>query len=290
MVTGIIGGVLGLFCLSYAIFARSHSWFQSLTHWLCAGLGLLLLSRFWRHTAFYLGLQGVAAYVCEHPKTAGKEWTRHSKWLLNTLFTVQIHNETTYTQPVIFVMNHIAHSRPFDEFCLALIEQPNLKIVALPRKPDSYPDIIMKSLEYVPVKHGSGYEGFMQQCTKTLHDGHSLLLFPEGKRTDKQLHWTQLAEFQSGTFELALQNRIPIVPIILEGFNCPDGWIKGFGQGAQPLRLHYLDPIDTVECVERGKTANDLKHLVRYQMNQKLKRILLKSLPQEKAQVLQKYI
>lgn len=312
MATGIALGVLGIFLLSYAIFSSTQSWKHSLLHWICGLCGLIFLSQFWRHTLFYLGLQGIAMHVCGTPKTAGLRWNQLSKTLLQSLFTVQIHNETTYQKPVIFVMNHIAKARPFDEFCLALIDQPNLRIVALPRKPNSYPDIIMKSSNYLPVKHGQGYDSFLTDAKTALTAGQSLLIFPEGKHTEQQVHWTQLAEFQSGVFDLAVQTQIPIVPIILEGFNCPDGWIKGFGSGAQPLRLHYLDPVDPVELSLKTKLqtssglkieeidddqqrstkelSNQLKHLVRFRMNQKLKRIFLQSLPEDKAAVLSKVI
>lgn len=289
LVSGIICGVFGLFLLSYACFATTQSWRHSLSHWCCGIVGVCLLFCFWRHTAFYLGLSSLATYVCENPKTAGKLWDRYSRKLINMLFTVHIHNESTYTQPTIFVMNHIAHSRPFDEFCLALIQQPNLRIVALPRKPGSSPHIILTSSNYLPVKHGQGYDGFMESCSKALKNGDSLLLFPEGKHTEQQLHWTQLSEFQSGAFDLALKTQCPIVPLILEGFNCPNGWIKGFGQGAQPLRLHYLDPIDPKEFIARRSTQS-LKDIVRHQMNQKLKRIWMKSLPDDKAKIAQLYL
>jgi 1-acyl-sn-glycerol-3-phosphate acyltransferase len=286
LVGGIICGVLGILCLSYACFASTNSWWQTLSHWGFGCVGCVLIACFLRHTAFYFGLQIIAAYVCENPKTAGKLWTQYSRWWINTLFTVQIHNETTYTQPVIFLINHIAKARPFDEFCLALIDQPNLRIVALPHKPGSYPDIILKSSQYIPAKHSNGFSGFTENCEKALQDGNSILVFPEGKHTEKQLHWTQLSQFQSGVFELALKTKSLIVPLILEGFNCDSGCIKGFGQGGQPLRLHYLDPIDP----RNFDSALKLKHIVRYQMNQKLQHIFLKSLPEEKANALRKYI
>lgn len=282
MVTGIIGGVLGLFLLCFALFSSSQRWTQSVSHWLIGIVGVILLAHFWRHTTFYLGLQCIAAYVCDNPKTAGKQWSRYSKTLLKTLFTVEVHNETLYNTdrktPVIFVMNHIANSRPFDEFCLALIEQPNLRIVALPRKPGSYPEIIMKSARYVACKHGGGHDEFISVCAQALREGDSLLLFPEGKNTEHQIHWTQLAAFQSGTFELARETKTPIVPLILEGFNCPNGWIKGHSQN---LRLHYLDPLETLEF----NTVESLKGTVRHRMQKKMSSIFAKSLPEDKTQM-----
>lgn len=294
MISGIVLGVLGIFLMSYAIFSSTHSWGQSLCHWLCGLIGACLLLVFWRHTLYYMGLLAIAGYVCETPKTAGAQWNSYSRSLIQSLFTVQITNETQYSQPVIFLINHIAKSRPFDEFCLALISQPHLRIAALPRKPNSYPDIIMKSNNYLPVKHGSGYQDFVDTCTSALQQGDSILVFPEGKNTESQIHWTQLAEFQSGVFDVAIATGSLVVPLLLEAFNCENGWIKGYGQAAQPLRLHYLEAIDPHEFADAHPDATDeelsgrLKYLVRYQMNQKLKRIFAKSLPEDQALIMEK--
>ena len=309
MITGIIGGIVGMLLLCYAIFSSTQHLTQSITHWCIGILGLLLLANFWKHTAFYLGMQCIASYVCDNPKTAGKQWNRYTRTLLSWLFTVQVHNETLYNtdrkSPVIFVMNHIAHSRPFDEFCLSLIEQPNLRIVALPRKPGSYPDTILKSSRYVACKHGGGHDEFVSVCREALQEGDSLLLFPEGKNTEKQIHWTQLADFQSGVFELSLITSTPIVPIVFEGFNCPRGWVKS---QSCPLRLHYLDVVEPLEFYsptdptmeaadesnrDKEKEVNTAladvtyryKSVVRHRMMKKIVTIVAKSLPDDKAKI-----
>lgn len=261
LVSGIIAAVFGLFCFAYGCFTRS---------WLLITLGAFLVLIFWRHAAFYVGLYAIAGHVCRNPETAGFYWKKYSRKWIRSLFNVEIDNARIYKGPVIFVINHLAHSRPFDEFCLAVIDQPNLRIVALPRKPaGSYPDIIMKSSNYVPVQHGSGYQGFMDQCQSALSSGSSLLIFPEGKKTEEQAHWSELAEFQSGVFDLAIKTQTVIVPVLLEGFLCPKGWIRGLTMSCRPLRLHYLNPIDPTR-------HNNLKQFVRDQMMQKLNSLLVK--------------
>jgi 1-acyl-sn-glycerol-3-phosphate acyltransferase len=262
LVSGIIACVVGIFCVGYAYWTQSF---------LLGLIGASLIMCFWRHAAFYVGLQGIAMHVCREPKTAGLSWKHYSKRWIECLFNVEVRNKRTYNTPVIFVVNHLAKSRPFDEFCLALIDQPRLRIVAVPRKPEnSYPDIIMKSSNYVPVTHGSGYDMFMKQCEDALREGSSLLIFPEGRKTEEQTDWRALADFQSGVFDLALKTKTRVVPIVLEGFQCPEGWIRSPLMFAKdrPFCIHYLNPIDPI------KHPKNLKHVVRNEMLQKLQSLV----------------
>lgn len=289
MVSGIVLGVLGFFLLSFSVFASTNGWVQSMQHWCTGIIGATLIFYFWRHTMFYMGLWAIASYVCDTDSKGGcgPMWNRYSATLLRQLFTVQIQNYAIYNpnrdEPVIFVINHLARARPMDEFCLALIDQPNLRIVALARAAGSQPEKILRSLRAVEVKHGGGHDEFMNKCEKAIQAGDSLLVFAEGKHTERQRHWTQLVEFQSSAFELSIKTGCRIVPIIIEGFNNERGWIKGFGQGARPLQLHYLDPVKPAMFSGQLDTSvSRYRELVRHTMNTKLSSLLLQSLPPEK--------
>ncbi len=51
----------------------------------------------------------------------------------------------------------------------------------------------------------------LEQCTKALERGDSLLIFPEGTRSEQ----TKLQPFQRGAARIALQGSYPIVPVVI---------------------------------------------------------------------------
>ncbi len=79
----------------------------------------------------------------------------------------------------------------------------------------------------------------MDACERTLREGSSIMMFPEGTRSPNG----RMRSFKTGAFELALRSHVPILPIVLEG--TADALPKrGFVlQGRHPIRLSVLDPI-----------------------------------------------
>lgn len=73
----------------------------------------------------------------------------------------------------------------------------------------------MSSAGYIPVErasHKSGREA-MHRITRVLEKGVSVLLFPEGTRSpDGKIH-----AFKTGAFKLAFDNKVEILPIVIEG-------------------------------------------------------------------------
>ena len=53
----------------------------------------------------------------------------------------------------------------------------------------------------------------MQDCDRCSREGNSIMMFPEGTRSPTG----RLRAFKPGAFELALRNRRPILPIVIEG-------------------------------------------------------------------------
>ncbi|CAG0972164.1 1-acyl-sn-glycerol-3-phosphate acyltransferase [Myxococcaceae bacterium] len=76
-------------------------------------------------------------------------------------------------------------------------------------------------------------------CEKTIADGSSIMMFPEGTRSVDG----RLRPFKAGAFEIAKKTRVPIIPIVLTGTG--DALPKrGFVlQGRHPIRLRVLEEI-----------------------------------------------
>jgi 1-acyl-sn-glycerol-3-phosphate acyltransferase len=79
----------------------------------------------------------------------------------------------------------------------------------------------------------------MAECEKTIAEGNSIMMFPEGTRSPNGV----LRPFKPGAFELAKKTQTAILPIVISG--TADALPKrGFVlQGRHPVRIRVLDPI-----------------------------------------------
>lgn len=70
---------------------------------------------------------------------------------------------------------------------------------------------------HIPVNRGSVTESFKSflQAKQKLKDGTSVLVFPEGTIPDKTQ--VTLLKFKDGAFRMAIENKIPIVPVTIIG-------------------------------------------------------------------------
>ena len=74
-----------------------------------------------------------------------------------------------------------------------------------------------------------------------LRSGMSVLFFPEGTRSETG----EMKDFQNGAFKLAIKERVPILPILIEGTGdaIPKGtWLF---QTKMPARIKVLPAVDT---------------------------------------------
>ncbi len=129
----------------------------------------------------------------------------------------------------------------------------------------------MFSRLHIAVKRENKFDAYKSfiLAKEKLDQGRSVLLFPEGTIPDKKN--VILGRFKEGAFRLAIENQVPLVPVILLGTQnaLPD-------DGSLLLRpanvmLIIEDPIDTT-----GMTINDvpaLKAKVYEFMERKLRRL-----------------
>jgi 1-acyl-sn-glycerol-3-phosphate acyltransferase len=114
---------------------------------------------------------------------------------------------------------------------------------------------------YVKLRRGdkASIVEMMGQCDRLLGEGNSIMMFPEGTRSPTG----RMRAFKPGAFELALRNKLPILPIAIGGTAnaLPK---RGFVlQGRHPLTLTVLPPIpyesfaglDSAELADRVRTV-----------------------------------
>jgi len=94
---------------------------------------------------------------------------------------------------------------------------------------------------YIELKRGdqASVVRMMTMCEKTLREGSSIMMFPEGTRSPTG----RMRAFKTGAFELALRTQCAVQPLVIQGTS--DALPKrGFVlQGRHPIRIMVLDPI-----------------------------------------------
>ncbi len=99
----------------------------------------------------------------------------------------------------------------------------------------------MRLNRYIALTRGdrSSVVQMMRECERTLSEGNSVMMFPEGTRSPSG----RMRQFKTGAFEIALKTRSPVHPIVLKGTS--DALPKrGFVlQGRHPISITVLDRI-----------------------------------------------
>jgi len=119
---------------------------------------------------------------------------------------------------------------------------------------------------YVRLRRGdrASVVTMLKACRETLAQGSSIMMFPEGTRSPDG----RMRSFKTGAFELALECKRPILPIVLRGTS--DALPKrGFVlQGRHPIRVTVLDPMPYDAFA--GQTAEELAQRVRERIAKEL--------------------
>ena len=96
---------------------------------------------------------------------------------------------------------------------------------------------------------------------KCIQDNLSICIFPEGKVPDDE--GIVLDEFQNGAFRLAIENKIPIVPISF--FDCkkryPYTFLNG-GPGILRVKIHGSISMENTSLEDRNKLKTEVYDLI----------------------------
>ncbi|HWA75986.1 MAG TPA: lysophospholipid acyltransferase family protein [Polyangiaceae bacterium] len=120
---------------------------------------------------------------------------------------------------------------------------------------------------YVPLKRGHlpSIRRMLRRCEAHLREGSSLCVFPEGTRSVDG----NLRDFYRGAFWIAVRNRVPIVPVVVDGTF--EILAKGsFGIRPQPVTLSVLEPIFPEQA---GGDDRRLRELTKDRMREQLLRV-----------------
>jgi 1-acyl-sn-glycerol-3-phosphate acyltransferase len=94
---------------------------------------------------------------------------------------------------------------------------------------------------YIELRRGdrSSIMKMLRACRKTLQNGNSIMMFPEGTRSSTG----RLKKFKAGAFELAKDTQKPLLPIVVEGTASALPKKGLVFQGRHEIRIRVLDPV-----------------------------------------------
>ena len=113
-----------------------------------------------------------------------------------------------YRKPAIIIANHQSH---IDLMLMMLL---NWRVVVLTNSRNFTNIMYGPALRYAGfIEAGGNFEGIAEQVKRQTDEGYSVVIFPEGHRSEKG----KLQRFHKGAFQLAAELDLDILPIIIYG-------------------------------------------------------------------------
>lgn len=117
-------------------------------------------------------------------------------------------NKEDFKKPSIIIANHQSHV----DLMLMMLLSPRILIVTNARNYDH--PVHGKAIRYADfLPHDAGYEKLTEMAAEKVKEGYSIMIFPEGHRSDTG----EIRRFHKGAFQLANTLNLDILPIIIHG-------------------------------------------------------------------------
>ncbi|HEC44286.1 MAG TPA: 1-acyl-sn-glycerol-3-phosphate acyltransferase [Bacteroides sp.] len=176
----------------------------------------------------------------------------------NPLWRVRVsgRNKIPWRRPCILVANH---QSMVDILVLFLLFRP-FKWIS--KKENFSIPIIgwhMRISGHIELERGRNYSlvKLMEKASDNIRKGNSLMIFPEGTRYPGE----KLGPFKDGAFRMALEGKVDIIPIVIEGTAKALPKKGAILTGFTKINVKVLDPIPYSSF--EGKPVRELMHEVR---------------------------
>ena len=113
----------------------------------------------------------------------------------------------------VYVCNH----RSQIDIPINFVTSPELFVILSKKEAEKIP-VVGTNLKHAHVtvdrKNPNDRKLSIQKLSKHIEEGRSVLLYPEGRRNRSE---QELGDFKTGAFVLALQHRLPVIPVTIIG-------------------------------------------------------------------------
>lgn len=211
-------------------------------------VGLVVGSVFWITLAF---LCTVLTFNRNVPLAMARRcWAPTMLWISRARFEVEPLPDVDWSKPHIFVMNH---QSMLDIPCAFAAIPANIRFVAkhtLKYVPFLGWYMWMTGMVFVNRSNRAQAVQSLREAGERIRAGANILAYPEGTRTPDG----KLLPFKKGPFVLALEAKVPIIPVAIEGSHSvlPTG---GFRVRPGRVRLKLGAPIETAHRSEHDREA-----------------------------------
>ncbi|MFP4193343.1 MAG: lysophospholipid acyltransferase family protein [Desulfobacterales bacterium] len=115
---------------------------------------------------------------------------------------------------------------------------------------------------YIELKRGDkrSISKMMTDCKKALDQGNPVLIFPEGTRSPDG----RIREFKPGAFILALEQKVPVLPIVISGTNRALPKYSFNFHGSHDIRVRVLPeiPYEKFAGMSPEEAADMVRHII----------------------------
>jgi len=217
-------GILSVIFITFTLLPAIFKWLVTYKHGLRNRPVTLLdyIFSLWALFVFvtgsiFLSLISILLYIVPLPKSAKKTFIhklfRYLTWFMiyMNIFSKKIiinPNNEDYSNPAIIIVNHQSH---IDLMLMMLL---NHKVVVLTNPRNFTSPIYGLAIKYAGfIEVDGSYESILAQVKEQVDEGYSVVVFPEGHRSETG----KLQRFHKGAFYLANELNIDILPIIIYG-------------------------------------------------------------------------
>ena len=145
-----------------------------------------------------------------------RAWSRLFLWILN--YKVEVIGKFPRDRNYLFVGNHRSSLDPF--VCLAYLEANPVSRGDVRNYPFLGKGAEITGIIFVNKESKASKSAAKQAIGDALKAGKSIMIYPEGKTGAQPL----TATFQKGSFDLAAELNIPVIPFIMEYKSLHDYW------------------------------------------------------------------
>jgi len=189
--------------------------------------------------AYSIWFIGIFAKYTKVKYYIAKSWC--SPWMWAARAKLDIVKTTDYktNQPYVVISNHLSNLDPMMQFKYLKIKwvfMAKKEVYKLP-----FFRTAAKSFNFIKVDRSdkNDRKSINKQAKTLFNNGWSLMVYPQGTRAKKDT----FLPFKSGAFHIALDNNIPILPVVIAGTG--DIWPRGekFMKSGKAI-INTLEPID----------------------------------------------